>query len=212
MRNAMIDTQDVGDPRGDMGAMDALASRRGLLALLSALPAVFGLVIEAGPAPVDAKKKKKKRKKKRRKRGGGDGGGVDGPWPDGEETAFLALINDYRAANGRGPLSHNPQLGAAAENHSHDQAKNNYLGHTGSDGSSIQQRIQRAGYADPRAWGENVAAGYPSASDAFQGWKTSPGHDANMLGAQFTEIGIGRAYNAGSRYGWYWTTTFGARS
>ena len=30
-----------------------------------------------------------------------------------------------------------------------------------------------------------------------------------MLGANYTAIGIGRAYTAGSPYGWYWTTDFG---
>ncbi len=54
----MIDTQIGDDPCGGMRAMDALASRRGPLALLTALPAAFGLAIVAGPAPVDAKKKK----------------------------------------------------------------------------------------------------------------------------------------------------------
>lgn len=192
------------------------ASRRRLLALLAAWPAAMGLGVYAGLDLADAKKKKKKKKKrkKRRKSSGGsnDGGASDGPWPDGEETAFLALVNDYRAANGRGALAHNPQLGAAAENHSHDQASNSFLGHTGSDGSSVAQRIERAGYAGATAWGENVAAGYTTASEAFQGWKNSSGHNANMLGGQFTEIGIGRAYNAGSRYGWSWTTDFGSRS
>ena len=42
-------------------------------------------------------------------------------------------------------------------------------------------------------------------------WKNSPGHNQNMLDGSWTEIGIGRAYNSGSTYGWYWTTTFGSR-
>jgi uncharacterized protein YkwD len=32
-----------------------------------------------------------------------------------------------------------------------------------------------------------------------------------MLSANFTEIGIGRAYNPSSTYGWYWCTEFGLR-
>ena len=41
-------------------------------------------------------------------------------------------------------------------------------------------------------------------------WKSSPEHDRDMRNKNFTEIGIGRAYNKSSKYGWYWTTTFGA--
>lgn len=36
-----------------------------------------------------------------------------------------------------------------------------------------------------------------------------PAHNANMLSASYTAIGIGRAYSSTSQYGWYWTTTFG---
>ena len=42
-------------------------------------------------------------------------------------------------------------------------------------------------------------------------WKSSPDHDRGMRNSNFTEIGIGRAYNKSSKYGWYWTTTFGSR-
>jgi hypothetical protein len=30
-----------------------------------------------------------------------------------------------------------------------------------------------------------------------------------MTNPQYTEVGIGRAYNEGSHYGWYWTATYG---
>ena len=46
----------------------------------------------------------------------------------------------------------------------------------------------------------------------FDGWKGSPGHNANMLGTNYTTIGIGRYFLQGSTYGWYWTTDFGGFS
>ena len=52
-------------------------------------------------------------------------------------------------------------------------------------------------------------AGYTTAQSVFTGWQNSPGHNANMLGTNYTTIGIGRHYVAGSPYGWYWTTEFG---
>ena len=42
------------------------------------------------------------------------------------------------------------------------------------------------------------------------GWQNSPEHNATMTNPQYTEVGIGRAYNEASHYGWYWTATYGA--
>jgi uncharacterized protein YkwD len=118
------------------------------------------------------------------------------------------LINAYRQQNGLGTLTMQNQLGQAAELHSQDMATNNFGSHTGSDGSSPDQRINRTGYQWWN-WGENVFWGSSSANVAFDWWKNSPGHNANMLHPQFTEIGVGRAFNASSQFDWYWTTTFG---
>jgi uncharacterized protein YkwD len=200
----------------------ARASRRTLLPRLVALPAALGIAALAAPGASDAKKKRRKRKRKRRGRsngGGGDngdnngGGGTTGGGgysPDAEERACLTLINTHRRATNRPALSLNDQLGVAAERHSQDQANRDRGGHTGSDGSNAGQRITRAGY-DWRAWGENVFWSKPdgSAQAAFTWWKNSPGHNANMLSRNFSEIGIGRVRsNSGW---WYWTTTFGRR-
>lgn len=37
----------------------------------------------------------------------------------------------------------------------------------------------------------------------------SSGHNQNMLNPNYRVIGIARAYDAASSYGWYWTTDFG---
>ncbi|HMO25698.1 MAG TPA: CAP domain-containing protein, partial [Tepidisphaeraceae bacterium] len=60
--------------------------------------------------------------------------------------------------------------------------------------------------------GENLAAGtnWSSAQSAFTAWQNSSGHNANMLGQYYQQIGIARFYLSGSPYGWYWATTFGA--
>ena len=128
--------------------------------------------------------------------------------PDAEESAFLGLINDYRAQNGLGALSLNDALGAAAEYHSYDMATNNYFGHTLFDGTDAGQNIRNFGYTGS-TWSENIAAGYAGAQDNLIAWQNSAGHNANMLDPAFDEIGIGRAYDQNSTYGWYWTTTFG---
>jgi len=128
---------------------------------------------------------------------------------DAEERAFLALINAHRAENGRGPLRLTKTLAAAADHHSVDMATKNYFSHTLAGGVTWPQNIVNHGYTYSTYRGENIAAGKGTAAATFTQWKNSPGHNANMLNANFTAIGIGRAYAATSTYKWYWTTTFG---
>ena len=187
------------------------SSRRRLLARLAALPATFGLGVFLGPEFVAAKKDKKKRKQRGGKKKKNKNGGGGGYSPDGEERAFLDLINNYRRQNGAGNLSLQNQLGAAADHHSQDMANKNYFSHKLSNGDSAEQNIERFGYTNWSYVGENIAAGHETAKAVMDAWKSSPDHDRGMRNKDFTEIGIGRAYNKSSKYGWYWTTTFGSR-
>ena len=127
---------------------------------------------------------------------------------DSEEVGFLALINEYRAASGLGPLSLSSSLSSAAAYHSVDMAANGYLAHTLLDGSTVEQNMANFGYQGG-THGENIAAGTQTAAEAMQTWQGSAEHNANMLNASFGAIGIGRAYDPNSQYGWYWTTIFG---
>lgn len=128
---------------------------------------------------------------------------------DADERYFLKLINDYRAQYGRAPLLLTKTLGAAAEHHSVDMASKNYFSHTLAGGVTWSQNIANHGYTYNTYKAENIAAGSAKATQVFSQWKNSSGHRANMLNANFTAIGTGRAYSSSSAYGWYWTTTFG---
>ncbi len=65
------------------------------------------------------------------------------------------------------------------------------------------------------AEGENIAAGYTSASAAYKGWREDKqkfdgqGHRRNMLGEDFNAIGIGHVYFNGYHY---WVQEFGYTS
>ncbi len=107
-------------------------------------------------------------------------------------------------------LTWNANLATAARLHSLDMAKNNYFAHNSQDGTSPGTRITRAGYAWS-TYGENIAAGYPTPSDVVAGWMSSYGHCMNIMDADFTELGVGYAANAASKYNHYWTQDFGAR-
>ena len=128
---------------------------------------------------------------------------------DAEEMAFLTLINTYRSQNGLPALVMSQTLSAAAYHHSADMAVNNYFSHTLFNGTTWDANIRDHGYTFGTALAENIAAGNSTASATIMQWKNSAGHNANMLSANYTAIGIGRAYSSASTYGYYWTTTFG---
>jgi uncharacterized protein YkwD len=120
---------------------------------------------------------------------------------------MVGSINANRAAVGAPPLVRCGALDGAAQAHSQDQATTNTMTHTGSDGSTIGVRANRAGYIGWTALGENVAAGYTSVDAVMSGWMNSPGHKANLLNPAFRHVGVGRADSAGGRP--YWTQDFG---
>jgi uncharacterized protein YkwD len=123
------------------------------------------------------------------------------------EARVIELINIERANAGLSALSAQGQLGSAAQLHSADMACNNYFSHTGLDGSSSGDRAQRQGYGSGFV-GENIAAGYSSPESTVKGWMNSPGHKANILNVDYTEIGVGYAFGGNSDYGSYWTAVF----
>ena len=130
---------------------------------------------------------------------------------DSEELAFLGLINNYRQQNGLQPLALSYGLTKPSQWKSVDMATNAYFAHDDLS-RTWDQRIVDCGYTYNTWLGENIAAGYSTAQSVFDAWRNSPGHNANMLGANYTAIGIGRYSLAGSPYGVYWTTDFGGVS
>lgn len=105
-------------------------------------------------------------------------------------TEIAAGLNASRRANGQSELRFNRQLGRAAMVHACDMLVNNFFDHRGSDGSSSQRRVQKAGYRDCIV-AENLAWGYPQSAQIINGWMNSPGHRRNMLHPRVEEFGIG---------------------
>ncbi len=87
------------------------------------------------------------------------------------------------------PLIHSPALQAAAQAHADDLNRTGTLSHTGSDGSTLMARVNRAGY-DACVAAENVAAGQPDVRSTISDWMGSPGHRANLLNPQVTQFGF----------------------
>jgi uncharacterized protein YkwD len=124
----------------------------------------------------------------------------------GEEAKLLTLVNAERAKTGVAALSLSTELNAAAQRHSKDMAANKFLSHTGSDGSTAEQRTTEAGYK----WGanaENIAQGSTTAAAAMQQWMESTGHRKNILSGEYEHVGFAVEKAAGGDY--YWTQVFG---
>jgi uncharacterized protein YkwD len=121
---------------------------------------------------------------------------------------IASLINNARTQSGLPALTINPQLMTAAQSHSIDQACHNLLSHTGSDGSSVYERVVAAGYSASYSSEIIYGSGYPQT--AFDWWMSDQTHRNEILNSNATEMGIGYAYNAGSSYGSYFTVDFGS--
>ena len=133
-----------------------------------------------------------------------------------EELEFVRLINEYRQSLGVEPLMVSDLCSDAAEKHSSDMGKYHFFAHNtvASDffptGSNARIRLALCGYGNPLAWGENIAAGFSTATAVFDGWKASPDHNPQMIDPSYRVIGVGFVNVPGSEYGYYWTTDFGA--
>lgn len=115
------------------------------------------------------------------------------------ESAVIEMTNAFRRENKLGQVKINPKLSAAARKYAALLAKTQEFSHT-AGGTNAGDRIKAAGY-DFCGYGENLAmaadsrgfASRPLASSAVTGWINSPGHRANMLAPNVTEIGVGVA-------------------
>ena len=141
------------------------------------------------------------------------------------EEYFLALINRARqdpvaeatrlgitlneglpagtwAPGARQPLALNDNLQASIEGHIADELAHNYFSHTGSDGSTPQQRIDASGYAGWTTIGENLALEYTTGAinllqfvtDEYQNLfidtsEAGRGHRVNIVNGNFAEVG-----------------------
>jgi uncharacterized protein YkwD len=119
---------------------------------------------------------------------------------------LIDLINQARADVGRDPLTVNADLTEAARRHSLDMACNNFMKHSGSDGSWTGDRVTDAGYTEPY-YLEILAIGLPQ--DAMNQWRIEKADWSAVLNSRVTEIGVGYVFSKFSAYGGYWTVVMG---
>ncbi|MEI6447547.1 MAG: CAP domain-containing protein [Actinomycetes bacterium] len=136
----------------------------------------------------------------------------------GTATAVVCLVNQERAKVHLRPLKVNSSLTTAAAKYSARMVAEGFYSHYDPRGQSADQRVRASGYLTG-AWvwglGENIAAGAGSSAtpETIVGtWLSSPSHRANMLAADWTEIGVGAAVgNPYTSRGATYTAEFGNR-
>ena len=131
------------------------------------------------------------------------------------QDQMLQSLNSMRAQKSLKPLEMCKPLTRAAQKYARTMAQQDFLSHTGKDGSSFGERIQSAGYdwtnsRSGSSVAENIAAGQNSVVEVMKGWKNSTSHYKNMTNTKFTHVGFGMSVNQKSKYKKYWVQNFGS--
>ncbi len=117
-----------------------------------------------------------------------------------------AAINGLRAQYGLRALGANRALQDASAAHLDDLLSVRRLSHIGSDGTTFDRRVKRAGYrGHPSA--ENLAWNQPDAATVVRNWMASPSHRDAMLMRGVTALGV--AYRCSPRFGHMWAMVVG---
>jgi uncharacterized protein YkwD len=111
------------------------------------------------------------------------------------ESGVLQQLNVIRVQHGLVPLKLSASLTSSSEQHSREMATDGYFAHTSQDGTSFWKRI---GHWYPQTgfhyWsvGENLLWASPGLDPAaaVQLWMNSPEHRANILTADWRQIGV----------------------
>lgn len=122
-------------------------------------------------------------------------------------ASFEQMLNEVRAATGASPVRYNAELAKAAQRHADDMYANRFMSHTGSDGSSLKDRIDDTAFkfssiAENIAWGSP----YQDEKSVLIGWINSPGHQKNNIHPAFKYYALAKA---GSGKMTYWALVLG---
>ena len=120
-------------------------------------------------------------------------------------TEILNLVNQERKKQGLNPLVLNHTLNGVAMEKAFDMKEKNYFSHESPTYGSPFEMLQHFGVKYSYA-GENIAAGQKTSQQVMNDWMNSSGHRANILNANYTELGVG--YVEGGSKGTYWVQIF----
>lgn len=120
-----------------------------------------------------------------------------------DEQMILDLVNQARTQYGLKQLAVDMQMVQQARLKARDMRDNHYFSHTSPTLGTPYQQAARAGIHYPLMMGENIAKAY-SAAYAQMLFMNSPGHRANILRPEYTNIGVGVVHGATMTYVVQW--------
>lgn len=109
---------------------------------------------------------------------------------EGMEKQIFDITNMIRNRFEHQQLGWDQKIASVAFQHSKDMAEHNYFSHISPEGKGLQERLK-----DHKVYyfsaGENIAAQYPDAPAAVEGWLNSEGHREALLNKDYTHLGVG---------------------
>lgn len=118
-----------------------------------------------------------------------------------DAEAVLELMNAARAEEGTSGLKLNDDLCKAAQIRAEEIAE--LFSHTRPNDTKCFTVLEDIGWQKGyRALGENIAMGQTTPEIVMDSWMNSPGHRANILNADFKEVGIARSQNGWVQFFW----------
>ena len=102
---------------------------------------------------------------------------------------LIELTNKERRMYGLNELTYSAELSSAALAKANNMLSLQYWDHYGPNGETPWQFIRGAGY-DYIYAGENLAKGFSTSEGVVEAWMASPSHKANIVSANYKEIGI----------------------
>lgn len=108
-------------------------------------------------------------------------------------SVLVQQTNEERAIENLGTLTTNEKLIRAAQMKADDMAARGYFSHITPDGKNSWYWFRQVGY-NYAAAGENLAVNFTDSKDVTEAWMHSPSHRSNIMGENYTEIGIATAH------------------
>lgn len=107
-------------------------------------------------------------------------------------SVVVEHTNDERSVQALASLERNTVLDRAAQLKAEHMAEEEYFAHYAPDGTSPWHWFDEVSYSFVHA-GENLAVHFTDSDEVVRAWMDSPGHRANILNGNYTEIGVGTA-------------------
>ena len=121
------------------------------------------------------------------------------------EDEVIRLCNVERSRQGLPTLTKNWEVSRVARMKSQDMINKKYFAHDSPTYGSPFRMLESFGIRFSAA-AENIAQGQRTAQEVVNSWMNSPGHRANILSRNTTQIGVGAAKSANGTL--HWTQMF----